>query len=246
MIQKIVTIGVYGSNESLFFDSLSRAKVDTFCDIRLHRGMRGSKFSYVNSAYLQNKLSEMNIRYLHLKHLAPSKEIRLLQKADDKKTGTEKRTRTSLGRTFVEEYQKRNLANLDIIVTNQRLLGMQPDLRAFLQARVAPHPGNPARLYDGMIRFTGAGSGYISADAGVPGYSTCYWLPDRQLRRADDYFVYRYENGRTVRFKYVGYQNVQELIPAGTLLRMSLARWWTPDNDPDFEQRCYVQLSGWF
>jgi len=47
--------------------------------------MRGSKFSYVNSAYLQNKLSEMNIRYLHLKHLAPSKEIRLLQKADDKK-----------------------------------------------------------------------------------------------------------------------------------------------------------------
>lgn len=134
----------------------------------------------------------------------------------------------------------------DIIVTNQRLLGMQPDLRAFLQARVAPHPGNPARLYNGMIRFTGAGSGYISADAGVPGYSTCYWLPDRQLRRADDYFVYRYENGRTVRFKYVGYQNVQELIPAGTLLRMSLARWWTPDNDPDFEQRCYVQLSGWF
>jgi len=75
----------------------------------------------------------------------------------------------------------------DIIVTNQRLLGMQPDLRAFLQARVAPHPGNPARLYNGMIRFTGAGSGYISADAGVPGYSTCYWLPDRQLRRADDY-----------------------------------------------------------
>jgi epoxyqueuosine reductase len=36
-------------------------------------------------------------------------------------------------------------------------------------------------------------------------------------------------------------------IPAGTLVRVSLARWWRPDaNDTSFPERCFVQLSGWF
>ena len=34
-------------------------------------------------------------------------------------------------------------------------------------------------------------------------------------------------------------------IPAGTLIRISLARWWKPD-DVDIEHRCYLQLSGWY
>lgn len=38
---KIATIGVYGFNETEFFETLQKAKIDVFCDIRLHRGMRG-------------------------------------------------------------------------------------------------------------------------------------------------------------------------------------------------------------
>jgi len=97
VIQKIVTIGVYGTNESAFFSAITNAEVDTFCDIRLHRGMRGSKFSYVNSSYLQKKLKELNINYLHIKELAPSKRCQMKQKKDDEARGAEKRTRSSLG-----------------------------------------------------------------------------------------------------------------------------------------------------
>ena len=113
MIEKIVTIGVYGTNEARFFDALKNGRVDTFCDIRLHRGMRGSTFSYVNSAYLQKKLAELGINYIHVKELAPAKEIRAMQKEDDKHTGAEKRTRTVLGSVFVTEYQKQNLEHFD-------------------------------------------------------------------------------------------------------------------------------------
>ena len=36
------------------------------------------------------------------------------------------------------------------------------------------------------------------------------------------------------------------MIPAGTLVRVSLAHWWRPEDDHTGELRCYVQLSGWF
>jgi len=113
VIQKIVTIGVYGTNESAFFSAITNAEVDTFCDIRLHRGMRGSKFSYVNSSYLQKKLKELNINYLHIKELAPSKDVRMMQKKDDEARGAEKRTRSSLGLVFIEEYHKTCLSVFD-------------------------------------------------------------------------------------------------------------------------------------
>ncbi len=45
---------------------------------------------------------------------------------------------------------------------------------------------------------------------------------------------------------YVGLkENPPEIIPQGTLLRLSLAHWWTPE-DADTEERCYLQLSGWY
>jgi ATP-dependent DNA helicase RecQ len=45
---------------------------------------------------------------------------------------------------------------------------------------------------------------------------------------------------------FVGFQEPVEVIPAGTLLRVSLAHWWRPREDADVEPRCYVQLSGWY
>lgn len=122
MFTNMITIGVYGTNETSFFEALRKANVDTFCDIRLHRGMRGSKFAYVNSAYLQSKLAEMGIRYIHIKELAPAKKIREMQKEDDLKTGAAKQTRTSLGKVFIEEYTKSNLAHFD----SQAFLDMLP------------------------------------------------------------------------------------------------------------------------
>ncbi len=113
MKPRIVTIGVYGFNESGFFQALLDARVDTFCDIRLRRGMRGSEYAFVNSSRLQKKLSELGIRYIHVKDLAPSYAIREKQKEEDSKLGIAKRTRTSLGRTFIEAYQRERLIHFN-------------------------------------------------------------------------------------------------------------------------------------
>jgi len=47
------------------------------------------------------------------------------------------------------------------------------------------------------------------------------------------------------RFPYVGFEPKVNLIPAGTLMKISLARWWKPE-DSDMSERCYLQLSGWY
>lgn len=102
----IKTIGVYGSTEESFFNSLKNEQVDLFCDIRQRRAVRGSKYSYVNSTKLQQKLAEVGIRYIHIKELAPTTEIRNLQKSSDKKLGVLKSVRTELSTAFREGYDR--------------------------------------------------------------------------------------------------------------------------------------------
>ena len=53
------TIGVYNSTESEFFQKLKSNGIDTFCDIRQRRGVRGKKYSFVNSNRLQNRLRDL-------------------------------------------------------------------------------------------------------------------------------------------------------------------------------------------
>ena len=86
----IRTIGVYGSTENSFFKTLVDAQIDVFCDLRQRRGVRGSKYAYVNSNYLQNKLYSLGIGYTHIKELAPSIELRKKQKVHDAKVGISK------------------------------------------------------------------------------------------------------------------------------------------------------------
>lgn len=100
----IKTIGVYGSNEDSFFRALKDEGVDLFCDVRQRRLVRGSKYSYVNSTKLQQKLAALGISYLHIKELAPTKEIRNLQKNSDLSLGILKSERTELSGAFKEKY----------------------------------------------------------------------------------------------------------------------------------------------
>ena len=111
---QLVTLGVYGSTEESFFQALRDADVDTFVDVRRHRGLRGKRYRYANSTYLQEKLSEIGIRYVHLKSLSPSKEIRQTQKESDNKKGVKKRDRSTLGDVFVREYKLRVLDSADM------------------------------------------------------------------------------------------------------------------------------------
>lgn len=108
------TIGVYGSEEQTFFDKLSKNNIDTFIDIRRRRAVRGSKYSFVNSTKLQNKLKDLGIKYKHILELAPTNEIRDLQKKDDKIKGIIKRERTEIGHLFKLTYKKEILSKFDL------------------------------------------------------------------------------------------------------------------------------------
>ncbi len=107
------TIGVYNSTEKEFFDKLSKNNIDTFCDIRQRRGVRGAKYSFVNSNRLQEKLDNLDIKYGYVPDLAPTTEIRDLQKEIDLEKGELKRERQVLGNVFVIEYKNRVLKNFN-------------------------------------------------------------------------------------------------------------------------------------
>ncbi len=110
---KFITIGVYGATEGSFFQALQTADVDTFCDIRQRRGVRGAKYAFVNSKRLQAKLAELGIRYLHRKELAPTTAVRQRQKDADKASKTAKRKRTTLGPAFIAAYEEEILTDFD-------------------------------------------------------------------------------------------------------------------------------------
>ena len=109
----LVTIGVYGFTEEDFFSALTRASVDTFCDIRRRRGLRGAKYAFVNSKRLQTRLHEMGIQYVHMKDLSPTEDVRNLQKEADKQAGDAKRERSTMAQAFARAYTAQCLAEFD-------------------------------------------------------------------------------------------------------------------------------------
>jgi len=109
--------------------------------------------------------------------------------------------------------------------------------------------GSTEKLFDGLLEWTHSGSGYISQHGQIPDRSVGFWIPNESLTRADyqtkvrySYPMQGFEVSRKITF--VGLQKPVNVIPAGTLLRVSLARWW--DRDGDTEPRCSLQLSGWY
>ncbi len=125
-MKALFTIGVYQKTEEEFYSQLISNKIELFCDVRNRRGMRGSLYRFVNSKYLQQKLSDLNIRYYHLKELAPNKEIREQQKTVDKINDIKKRERAILNEEFVKLYEQQVLLNFDFnYFMNDLLLGEQ-------------------------------------------------------------------------------------------------------------------------
>jgi hypothetical protein len=106
--------------------------------------------------------------------------------------------------------------------------------------------GSPENLFDGSIKWTHNGSGYINEE-GIPAHSVGFWVSDKSLSKGLYYGKtrYNYKNGAEwLSLPYVGFEKAVYTIPAGTLLRVSLARWW--DQKGTSEQRCSLQLSGWY
>ena len=107
--------------------------------------------------------------------------------------------------------------------------------------------GAPDVLFDGKLNWTERGSGFINEENGLPENSVGFWCPDRDLNMRIFYEKVRYNypniNGWRS-FPYVGCEEPVETIGAGSLVRVSLARWW--DTKGKTEDRCSLQISGWY
>lgn len=134
---QLVTIGVYGFDEASFFAALQQAQVDTFCDIRRRRGVRGAAYAFANSQRLQQRLAELGIRYVYRQELAPSLAVRTAQAAADKATKTAKRQRATLSPAFVAAYAAECLTNLN---PQQLLTTLPTDARVIAFCCVEQEP----------------------------------------------------------------------------------------------------------
>lgn len=136
----------------------------------------------------------------------------------------------------------------DIAIQKRTLIGNQPDFRSYLldTLKVSIWKGGPSDLFDGYLQFTGRGRGFISRQPMMPQNSTGFWISDRDLNLVQDdsgRLYYKYSADREI--PYVGLEDTLPCIKGGTLIRVSLARWWKPE-DVEIEERCYLQLSGWY
>jgi len=136
----------------------------------------------------------------------------------------------------------------DVIIHTKRFVRKVEGFTAFIQNIEVPvFRGSAYSIFNGLLGWTGHGSGFIEASGEFPDNSVGFWISDKDLRYDDTHYVYPAPGiyAGTKKLKYVGFENPVEVIPAGTLLRISLARWWKPE-DSDMEERCYLQLSGWY
>jgi len=138
----------------------------------------------------------------------------------------------------------------DIIVLNRTAKGHLRDditIKDFIEKRKIPiWRGHPDNLFDNLIQWTANGSGFIDKAGGIPNHSVGFWISDKDLIR-DDFQGVRYKYPGSTKWrslKYKGFDEPIDLIPAGTLIRISLARWhsFTEEEKP----KCWLQLSGWY
>ena len=108
---ELYTIGGYGHTEDSFLNALKLNGVDLFVDIRQRRGMRGSTYAFLNAKKLEENLKNAGISYLHFKDLAPTNEVRSLQKSADIDANSSKRERGKLSPAFIEAYKREILSD---------------------------------------------------------------------------------------------------------------------------------------
>jgi len=152
--------------------------------------------------------------------------------------------------TFIERQEKREPHNEDVLVTSAKFTNKRiNNLPNFFikKLKVKIWRDTPNNLFDGKIRWTNSGSGYISARTGIPEHSVGFFISSVDIKYNNRHYIFPSGNPFSPEKKlaYVGCENSIEIIPAGTLIRVSMARWWKPE-DIEIEERCYVQLSGWY
>ena len=134
----------------------------------------------------------------------------------------------------------------DVLVNAGKRIEALPadDVRKLILAHDSPWRGDPEELFDGTVAGTANGRVYVPDDGSLPTRSTGYWIPDAELIKRIAFgkakFVYAGES-ELDEFVWVGMTEPPLRIAAGSLVRVSLARWFSPGSAP---AGYYVQISG--
>jgi hypothetical protein len=107
----------------------------------------------------------------------------------------------------------------------------------------------PWNLFSRKLKYSKRedGKGYVVEDD-LPQRSTGFYIPNRDLVLEDpESREYTYQRSQhhfgVTRMKYVGEPEPIEVIPKGTLVRVSLARWAQLGHYPN---ACWLMMSGWY
>lgn len=187
--------------------------------------------------------------------LSTNRNVRLLTSNGSKQPAN---TKFDVGQIWDVDFQSPEVIKPphveDVEVHNVKYIGQQMHLCDFLMERIKPWQGGVEQLFNGYLTSERE-SCYVPEYITPPIMSTGFWLPNEALERAKNpqYYVSRITaliddeygvHDERIYIRYVGFSPPLSLIPAETLVRVSLARWWKSPSAT--EQRCYLQLSGWY
>ncbi len=120
------------------------------------------------------------------------------------------------------------------------------DLNAWILNKCVVWTGNRSKLFDGKLRFTPNGKGHIDQGDVLPTHSVGCWMLPAPLR-SDQSEKKRYVMAGTLPFSapLVGLESPPTTIPRNAIIRLSLSRWWAPE-DGTMPEACWLQISGFY
>jgi len=174
--------------------------------------------------------------------------IRLLTSSEDNQPTN---TKFNVGQLWEMEYIKR--ANIipphveDVLVRSASFIEQMKDISNFLLNNVPIWRGSPSEIFDKEITFPiNWKSGFLERKDSSLSQSVGFWQADQNLELTilEDKKHFLYFGEQAFSFSYVGVMDKVEAIPKNTIIRLSLARWWSPR--PEMPKHCYCQISGWY
>ena len=134
----------------------------------------------------------------------------------------------------------------DMLVQNASKVGISNNIVNDINAVAPVYRGALSETFHRAL-LTPRGRAWHIDHSTIPSSSVCFWETPVALTLEAPFGKPKYHYNtpqEETHLPFVGVSTPQPTIPAGTLVRLSLARWWAPEGQED--EHCYLQLSGWY
>jgi ATP-dependent DNA helicase RecQ len=111
-----------------------------------------------------------------------------------------------------------------------------------------PVAGGPQGLFEGLAQANSNGGLYIAQRTGLPRQSTSFWFqtnPSISTAKASVFTTATQLTMVDALWRLSDFRICFPKFQLAACFAFPLAQWWHPQDRPDEELRCFVQLSGW-